>query len=232
MATPTPTWIRTVSDSNHRRKNLRGSGVVKSDRRSFAVVALSACIVGLVVSPFPFVIIGASDFRPVFYVVEVLPFVLCSLFLFWRYLSKPADVAIWRIPGFVVESAAWIVIAQFLFLVSRINLLVGAERWGAVAESFLAASAISLPIILKRRTALERRLVAQRKGVVIAALLSILVAAAVAVIVDLVTPTRFILGTKRLHSRRSVTPAMLKLSASPVVPSGPIVVTLEPSLRN
>jgi hypothetical protein len=43
----------------------------------------------LVACPFPFVVIGASDFKPVFYVVEVLPFVLCSLFLFWRYLSKP-----------------------------------------------------------------------------------------------------------------------------------------------
>ena len=206
---------------------------MRPDQRSFAVVALSACIVGLVACPFPFVVIGASDFKPVFYVVEVLPFVLCSLFLFWRYLSKPTGVAIWRIPVFVAESTAWIVVAQFLFLVSRINLMVGAERWGAVAESFLAVSAISLPIVLKRRTALERRLVAQPKRVVIAALLSILVAAAVAVIVDLVTPTRFIIGTKRLHSRRSVTPAMVKPSASPAVdPSGSIVVTLGPNLRN
>ena len=34
---------------------------MNSDQRSFAVVALSACIAGLVVCPFPFVLIGASD---------------------------------------------------------------------------------------------------------------------------------------------------------------------------
>jgi hypothetical protein len=94
----------------------------------------------------------------------VLPFILSSVFVFWRYLSKATNVAIRRISMFVAKSAAWIVIAQFLFLVSGINLLRGAERWGAVAESFLAASVISLPIVLKRRTALEKRLAAQRKG--------------------------------------------------------------------
>jgi hypothetical protein len=67
------------------------------------------------------------------------------------------------------------------------------------AQWFLVATAISLPIVVTRRTALQRRLASLPKGIVIAALLVTLGIAAGALIADAVTPRRF-LGDHALGS--------------------------------
>jgi hypothetical protein len=167
---------------------------VTSPQRNFSAAALAICIVGLASCPVPLIVLGArsGEFRPVFYGVGLVPFLLGSGFLLWRYLSRPTERGKFRMPLLLAEGVAWLVIAGLLGVVSQINLLVGIERWGAGAESFLVMFVVSLPLVLRRRMALEQRLSRVPKSAAIAAVLVILATAAVLVIADLVTPARFI----------------------------------------
>ena len=88
----------------------------------------------------------------------------------------------------------WIVVGCFLYLVSGINLLTGLERWGAACGWFLAGWAVSLPLMLKRRTALERRLRPVPKRAAVAVVVVLVLTAAVVLLADFVTPPRFIGG--------------------------------------
>lgn len=181
--------------------------------KSVAVTGLVACLLGLIVCPFAYIALGIrAEFSPTFYVVALLPFLLASGFLLWRYLSKPSERTMRRLPALVAEGISWVVVARFLVVVSAINLVRGAERVGVAAQWFLAATAISLPIALTRRTALQRRLASLPKGIVVAALLSILGIAVGALIADAVTPRRFLgdhaLGDSPGHGRFSLNAGM------------------------
>jgi hypothetical protein len=162
-------------------------------RKDVAGTALAACIVGLVICPVAYIALGIrAEFSWRFYFTALPTFALACGFLLWRYLGKPGERTAPRLPALLAEGVAWIVIARFLFLVSGIHLLRGAERIGVASKWFLVATAISLPIVVMRRTALQRRLTALPKAVVTTMLLLVLGLAAGALIADAVTPRRFI----------------------------------------
>ena len=166
---------------------------MREPRKDVAVTALAACIVGLIVCPVAYIALGIrAEFSRQFYFTALPPFALACGFLLWRYLGKPGERTAPRLPVLLAEGVSWIVIARFLFLMSGIHLLRGAERMGVASKWFLVATAISLPVVLMRQTALQRRLAALPKAVVTAMLLLILGLAAGALITDAVTPRRFI----------------------------------------
>jgi hypothetical protein len=109
------------------------------------------------------------------------PFLLGGGFLLWRYLSRPPDPPVRRIPLLLIEGASWMAVGAFLFFVSGISLMTAFERVGAVCTAFLVASALCLPLVLRRRTTLERRLHRLPGAVTITLLLAVLATSSVAV---------------------------------------------------
>ena len=163
----------------------------------FAVKALTTCVLGLLAAPILFVAIGIAtgmlfvSFAPAFFYF-VLPVMLaCSSFLCWIYLSKPAErkTGFLRLSG---EAASWYVVVWFLVFVSGVNLQVGFERFGSMSVLFLAAWLACLPLVLLRRTALERRLARIPPGLALGVSLGVLATSVISAFVYLVTPQRFV----------------------------------------
>lgn len=161
--------------------------------RRFPVAPLAACVLGLVVCPFAYFAVGAlSDLRAPYRYVMVPAFLLASGALLVRYLAKPTEQPGRRLRLLVIEVASWIAIAIFLFIVSGLRLMTGVERVGAACAAFMLASALCLPVVLIRRTALEQRLARLPTAALVTALLAILATSSAAVIAYLTTPPRFI----------------------------------------
>lgn len=159
----------------------------------FPSAALTACILGLVICPAPFIAIGARSGLPSAIGFVLLPaFVFGSAFLLVRFLGKTAN----RSPGAhamrIAEAAAWVVIAAFLFFVSGVNLMTGVERSGAVSTFFLAASVCWLPVVAVRKTALEARLTQLPRRVAIVMLIVVVAVSGISMINFIVTPSAFI----------------------------------------
>jgi hypothetical protein len=155
-------------------------------------VLLAACTMGLVVLPFLYMLAGApADLPPIFSRF----FLLGSVYLVWRYLSKPASDGRSSAAVLVPELLSWLAVAVFLWIASGINLLRGFERLGAACMFFLIASVICLPVMAFRRTQLESRWTRVPRPPAMLALLLVLVTSAVIVVIHLSTPARFI-GSK------------------------------------
>jgi hypothetical protein len=156
-------------------------------------VALTACVLGLLVCPLVYVATGAlSRFSPAFSFVMLPPFLLGAAFILTRYLAGPAERSGRRVSLLVVEGAGWIAVAAFLFFVSGVNLMRGFERLGAACTMFLAAAVVWLPVVALRRTALERRLTKLPRAPAITVLLLVVGLASAAAIMYLATPPAFI----------------------------------------
>ena len=126
-------------------------------KKSFAVVALTACVLGLACCPLFFVLTDArSAFPPVFFMAMMPPYLVGSGFLLWRYLVRP------RAEGnpillVVGEVLGWVAVGVFLVTISDFNLQSTSERFGLTSVFFLVASTCALPIALLRETVLEAR---------------------------------------------------------------------------
>ncbi|MCP4119998.1 MAG: hypothetical protein GY737_32300 [Desulfobacteraceae bacterium] len=159
---------------------------------NFSVPALAACMLGLVTSPFIYIAIGAPfHFPPAFSFLIIPPFLVGSGFLLWRFLSKPTDHAMKKIP-MLLEGISWMAIAIFIILVSRFNLQTKFERLGLFCTFFLSASLCCLPLVLIRKTALEQRLARLPGRVAISALLIILGLSGLSMISYLLSSPAFI----------------------------------------
>ena len=158
----------------------------------FPAVVLAACTLGLVFSPFLYMLAGApADLPPAFSRVLLLG----SAFLGWRYMSKPDSEAGMSVPIHVLELLSWVAVAAFLWIASGIKLLRGFERLGTACTFFLIASGVSLPIIALRKTRLEYRWTRVPRAAGVLALLLVLVTSAVITAIHVSTPARF-LGSK------------------------------------
>ncbi|MDA8519839.1 hypothetical protein [Acidovorax sp. NCPPB 4044] len=158
-----------------------------------ATVALASVIVGLLLTPLAYIGIGAlGGFAIAFAAISMPLLLLCSLFLFHRYLRRPAASAHPRRWPQVAEAAAWLLVVFFLAIVSGFTLLTTAERFGLFCTLALVASLVALPWMALRPSALVAR-VAQWPAAAVAAgaLMSVGVLAGGAV-VYLVTPSRFL----------------------------------------
>jgi hypothetical protein len=167
---------------------------VTAPARRFPVTALAACLLGLAVSPIAFIAVGAVGQAPPLFRATFLPaFALGCGFLLWRYLSRPQEGPVWPTTSLLVaEGLAWIAVLAFLYWTSQVNLLRGFERVGAACTAFLVASVLCLPIVLLRRTALERRLSGLPGGLALTLLLVMLAAASAVMAVYLRSPPEFI----------------------------------------
>ncbi len=138
---------------------------------------LAACFLGLVLSPFAYIGIGAlGGFAPAFSFLMLPPLLASVGYLLYRFLSRPTRDS----PGYLlvlIEIVSWISITAFLVMVSNFTLLTKFERIGLFSTLFLAATLVSLPTVLMRRTALEERLRRLPNAVTLLLLLAVLLAA-------------------------------------------------------
>ena len=164
--------------------------------------ALSAFGLGVVASPLPFILRGAlGQFSPAFSLVTLPPFVAAGAFLLWRNLAASAPAPP-RHPSLLAmfEVVSWIVVAAFIALLSGINLLTPFERVGAVCVSISITATLFPPIVLLRRTMLERRLARLPAAATTGAALILWLAMASLAIAYLRTPSSFI-GRPRRHAQ-------------------------------
>jgi len=127
-------------------------------KRNFLVVGLSACIVGLAICPYLYVVAGALfSFSFLFSLLMLPPLLLSSGFLLWRFLSKPEDQPM-RIKSRILEGVSWIMIAVFVVMISDFKLQTNFEKFGLFCTFFLLTSICCLPLVMMRETALKKRL--------------------------------------------------------------------------
>jgi hypothetical protein len=151
---------------------------------------LTACLLALILCPVPLIVLGArGDLRAVFYLVALPPYLAAAGFLLARYLARPTERP--TSGPFLLEGLSWMIVLAFLTVVSGIHLLVGIERLGAIGESFLMTLVVCVPIAVKRRSALERRLTAFSKGRAVGLVVVIVGLATVGALLDAATPSRF-----------------------------------------
>jgi len=164
--------------------------------RSAADTLLAACILGLATSPVPLLLLGGwSEFSGGLRPLVLLVLLACG-FLVFRNAARASEDGRQGLGSRAAETVSWIVVAMFVFVASGINLLIGVERAGVVADSFLLATLVWLPIAIYRRTELERRLTMFAKRVVAGVLLILLATSGLLALVDVATPSRFPGGRK------------------------------------
>jgi hypothetical protein len=160
-------------------------------KKNLTATALTACILGLVTCPLPYVAIGAlSEFAFTFSLILLLPFFIGSGFLLWRYLARPPISGGIRL--LVAEILSWGVVAAFLFFISGFSLMTTAERIGLASMFFLLTSLLCLPLVIWRETALEAWIGRLPKAMSAAALVIVLVATGIAIVAFFLMPPHLI----------------------------------------
>jgi hypothetical protein len=153
----------------------------------WAASGLAACVLGLALSPLAYVgVLGG--FSPVFALITMPPVLLGIGYLLRIYVSKPGAKKPWA----VLEALSWLVIGVFLVLVLGVNLLTRLEGSGLQSCVLLTASAICLPVVLWRETALRARMETIPPKLATALLLVLLAATASLAALYLLTPARFV----------------------------------------
>jgi len=160
--------------------------------RSLPVTALTACILGLVLCPTPYLLAARSELSLAAFATLVPPFVLSVGILLLRFLGKPSSETTGGVAMRLLELASWTVVVSFLLFISQVRLLRGIERWGVACTFFLSASLVCLPLVWVRHTALEQRLTRLPRVVIVSALCAVLVLSGLMLFAYLTTPTRFI----------------------------------------
>jgi hypothetical protein len=162
-------------------------------RQRLPPAVLAAWVMGLVTSPFGFIVTGAlSDFSPLFGVVVVLPMLVAVAFLLRRFLARPAATARHRSWVWLLEVASWLLVLFVLYHLSGAMLTTGFARLGIVWTFFLTGTLLWLPVLLLRPTALEARL-ARRPWAVHLIIVALIMVLSVWVMVTYLTgPPRFI----------------------------------------
>jgi Na+-transporting NADH:ubiquinone oxidoreductase subunit NqrE len=127
---------------------------VKPSHRTIAATGLSACVFGLALCPYVYVAIGAlAGFGLAFSFLTLPPLAASTALLLYCFLSKPSG----QRTRLRLELICFSVVIAFLVLVSGFSLHTTLERIGLSASVFLASSALCLPVVLVRRTALQQR---------------------------------------------------------------------------
>jgi hypothetical protein len=162
-------------------------------KKNLIATALTACILGLVTCPLPFIAIGAlSQLTRDFCFIALPPFLIGSGFLLWCYLARPAANS-GGIPLLVAEILSWDAIAIFLFFVSAIGLQDTAQRIGFASMCFLLTSLLCLPLVIWRETALEAWIRGLPRAMSAAALAVVIATASIAIATYFLIPSHFIL---------------------------------------
>jgi hypothetical protein len=154
---------------------------------NWASAGLAACVLGLAVSPLAYVgVLGG--FSPMFAIFTMPPVLLSIGYLVWKYLSKPGAGR----PNALLEGLSWLIIAAFLVMVLGVNLMTRVEGSGLQSCVLLGASAVWLPVVLLRETALRARMDGIPELLAMALLLVLLAATAGLAAMYLMTPARFV----------------------------------------
>ena len=160
------------------------------NRSSFPAAALAAFVLGSVLCPFVYVVIGAlGEFESEISLFLLLLLLTSSGYLLFRFLSKPKESAsggVWRI----AEILSWFVIAAFIVVASniRIPFFTVLARTGFLFMFLLLASLLSLPVVLLRKTALQQRLMKLPNSVIVLLLVLVMSTSAAVIAVYLLTP--------------------------------------------
>ena len=89
-----------------------------------ATAVLSSTIMGLLITPLVYVGIGAlGGFAAAFALISLPVLLTCCLFLFYRYLRRPASPTRPQPWLLAAEAVAWLLVAFFLVIVSGLVLM-------------------------------------------------------------------------------------------------------------
>ncbi len=153
---------------------------------------LAACILGVALSPFAYIAIGAlGGFAPAFSFIALPPLIACTVYLSVRFLSKPPRPTSSKRHLFILI-VSWLYIFAFLAVVSGFSLLTTLERVGLFASLFLITTFLSLPVVILRRTALTTQMESLTPATATLLLILILVVTVVAIACYLLSPPAFI----------------------------------------
>lgn len=155
--------------------------------------ALTACVLGYVLCPVPFLALAARDeLQPLAAVVVAAAYIASAGFLLVRFLSTPHASASYGVFLRILELTSWAAVTAILTFISRMHLLIGIERWGTVSLFFLAGSALSFPFVWARYTAVEQRITRLPQAAILSMLCIVLIVSLVLVALYFTTPTRFL----------------------------------------
>lgn len=153
---------------------------------------LAACMLGLVLTPFGYIALGALGGLPPAFSALVLPPLLAGIvFLLVRLVRYPSWLRRGVLP-WLAELFSWLVIATFLFIISGFNLQTGLERAGSLATLVLTASLLCLPLVLLRQTVAHDRLACVPDALVLPLALVLVPGAMALMGVFLVRPVAFL----------------------------------------
>ncbi len=123
-----------------------------------ARAVLAACILGLVLMPFGYMVFGAlDDFSQAFAMLTLPPLLTGMSFLLLRLVLAQG----WPRRGVLAwlgELLSWLVVVAFLVIISGFFLHTGLARLGLLCTTFLTVSLLCLPLVLLRQTAVRQRL--------------------------------------------------------------------------
>lgn len=120
-------------------------------------LGLTSFVLGLIISPFIYIGIGALfQFSFMFSLVFLPPLLLGSGFLFWRHFAKQKR-HLTNKSILTFEVLSWIVVVLFLIFISRFNLMTISERAGLFCTFFLFSSVVGFPLVLLHETVFEQQ---------------------------------------------------------------------------
>ena len=159
---------------------------------SLPSTGLSACVLGLVLCPFAYIVFGAlAGFSPEFSFLALPPLLASAGYLLYRFLSTTVQGSSSHWLAFA-EIVSWILIAAFLVIISDFTLLTEFERIGLFSTLFLVSTLIALPVALVRKTALGERLRRLPNAVTMLLLLTVLLAVVAIMVVYLLREPVFL----------------------------------------
>lgn len=155
--------------------------------------ALTACILGYVLCPLPFLALAArAELQPMASVILAAAYVASAGYLLLRFLRAPRANPSIGVFLRILELTSWAAVTAILTFISRMHLLRGIERWGTVSLFFLAASALCFPLVWARTTSVEQRITCLPQVAIVSMLCFVLVASTILVFLHCTTPTRFL----------------------------------------
>ena len=125
---------------------------------------LAACALGVLGAPVGYLAMGAlGGFAAEFSMIALPPLLASMGYAFYRALRRPqnssaAQATRFGLPGSAGLVLSVVVIVAFLLVVSNFTLLRPLERLGLFCGVFLTMSALFLPIVIGRNTAISARI--------------------------------------------------------------------------
>jgi hypothetical protein len=161
--------------------------------RKIPVIVLSACFMGLLLTPLAYVSIGAlGGFSSAFSMLSVPLLLGSTLFLLFRLLPRIPAPELTRTWSMAIEAVSWLLLGLFLIIVSGFTLLTTWERIGLFCVLLWVAAVLVAPLIFLRPSALVSRVAQWPAPIVLVGSVSFAGLSIVCAVIYLLIPSRFL----------------------------------------